>query len=661
MTEASPTQATPTSEVFISYASQDKAVADAIVEALEKAGLKCWIAPRDVDAGALYADAIVRSISGAKAFVLVLSANAIVSSHVGKEIERASSKKRPILALRIDAAALTPGLEYFLSESQWIEAQAGNMEPAFAKLIAAIRKSAPAAPGVGPAVTRPTSTSSAAQAQSRRNRMLLAAGLAVVAITLAALYAPKVWLAKHPPTEQPTPTAAIADKSIAVLPFVDMSEKHDQEYFADGLSEELANVLGKIPDLRVIGHASSFQFKGKTDDLRGITTQLGVAHVVEGSVRRSGEHVRVTAQLIRVSDGVHEWSGTYDRTVDDLLQVQSEIAMSLARALQLSVATVQSAPGTSRPNAEAYDAYLRGLHAFDLYSRDGFEEASSLYQRATELDPQFVPAYEGLAGTHLLQALYGFVPAQPGFARVREEAEHLLKRDSESVYGHMLLCRYHITFSWDWSAAGRECAAALARDPHNWAVLYQAAELALVIGETEKSVRLFREILSIDPLNADTHLEMSAPLVRLGRFADAAEEARRGLAITPTYAYGHYYLGTALLADGKLEEARRAYQLEAPEGGQQSGLAIAYFALGQKRESAANLAAFVRDHGGDGPFMIAQTYAYLGEPDRAFEALERAYRQKDASLQYVKDDWLMRSLQRDPRYKAFLRKMNLPE
>src|SRR5205814_6512205 len=188
-----------TPAVFISYASQDAAVAAALVEALERQGIACWLAPRDVKAGALYADAIVRAISGSKAFVLVLSESAIVSSHVGKEIERASSKKRPIIALRIDAAPLTPALEYFLSESQWVEAQTGSMEAAYAKLIDDIRDPARAAPESLLAVApgRSARTASAAHPRSRRNRILFAAGLAVVAVTLVSLLANKFWLAKH--------------------------------------------------------------------------------------------------------------------------------------------------------------------------------------------------------------------------------------------------------------------------------------------------------------------------------------------------------------------------------------------------------------------------------------------------------------------------------
>jgi hypothetical protein len=274
--------------VFISYASQDAAVAGALVEALERHGVGCWIAPRDVKAGALYADAIARAISGAKAFVLVLSESAIASSHVGKEIERASSKKRPIIALRIDAAPLTPALEYFLSESQWVEAHPGSMEAAYAKLIDDIRDPARTAPRNTPAVPLEVSaaTPRAAHPKLRFNWILLAAGAVFV---VAALLVYKFWISSHVAQEKPVATTSLApaasvpvqptlsEKSIAVLPFTDMSADKDQEYFADGLSEEILNLLATVPTLRVIGRTSSFQFKGKNDDLRAIGAKLSAA------------------------------------------------------------------------------------------------------------------------------------------------------------------------------------------------------------------------------------------------------------------------------------------------------------------------------------------------------------------------------------------------
>ena len=248
--------------VFISYASQDVAIANGIVETLEPHGVACWIAPRDVKAGAVYADAIVRAISGAQVLVLVLSEKSVASSHVGKEIERASSKQRPIIALRIDEAPLSPALEYFLGESQWVDARAGDMDAALAKLIAAIRDRPLDAPAINPPVTSATSAikAPAASPKLRRNRLVLAAVFAAVMVALAWLLADKFWISKRVSHEKPAAAASpvasagvpassvISEKSIAVLPFVDMSEKKDEEYFADGLSEELIGMLTTVPE-----------------------------------------------------------------------------------------------------------------------------------------------------------------------------------------------------------------------------------------------------------------------------------------------------------------------------------------------------------------------------------------------------------------------------
>ena len=320
--------------VFISYASPDSAVAAALVDFLERHGIGCWIAPRDVDAGALYADAIVRAIGSAKAFVLVLSENSIDSSHVGKEVERASSKKRAIFALRIDAAPLTPAFEYFLSESQWVDAQAGKMEPAYDKLIGALLKTAATAPGIIPPLSPSAGKAPAVHPRLGRTWVLLAAGLAFVALALAVVLVGRFWLAKHGTGEKPTTAATnvVNDQSIAVLPFTDLSEKQDQGYFADGMAEEIIDLLTKIPQLTVISRTSSFQFKGREVDVKAIGSTLGSRYLMEGSVRNLGDRFRIAAQLIDTRDGANRWSETYDRRIDDAFKVQEEIAASLVRA-----------------------------------------------------------------------------------------------------------------------------------------------------------------------------------------------------------------------------------------------------------------------------------------------------------------------------------------
>ena len=212
----------------------------------------------------------------------------------------------------------------------------------------------------------------------------------VVAVALAGGYfLDKAWRSKHEPTAS---TAVISDESIAVLPFTDMSEKKDQEYFADGMAEEILDLLATIPGLKVIGRTSSFQFKGKTEDLRSIGAQLGVAYVLEGSVRKSGDHLRVTAQLINSKDGTRLWSQTYNRDLSDVLKMQDEIAVSLVRALQIEVSQNDIVSRPALRNTQAYTLYLQGLHSFDRTDQQGFEQAASDFQQALDLDPSFLAA-----------------------------------------------------------------------------------------------------------------------------------------------------------------------------------------------------------------------------------------------------------------------------
>jgi TIR domain-containing protein len=252
--------------VFISYASQDNAVANSIGEHLEQHGLRCWLAPRDVKPGSQYADAIVGAINEAKVVVLLLSQNAVASSHVGREVERAASKHKPIIAFRIDAATLSRALEYFLSESQWIDVPAIGMPAALAKLAAAVEQ------GSGQTVAADSVASAKPLARTGGRAKLITGAAIVISVAVAIALGVHLWLHSHKAAQHAA--VAISDKSIAVLPFIDLSEKHDQEYFADGMAEEVLDLLANIPGLKVIGRTSSFQFKGKNQDRGRLAAHL---------------------------------------------------------------------------------------------------------------------------------------------------------------------------------------------------------------------------------------------------------------------------------------------------------------------------------------------------------------------------------------------------
>jgi adenylate cyclase len=651
--------------VFVSYASQDVAIADAIVDALERHGIKCWIAPRDVIPGSLYADGIVRAITGAKVFALVLSEHAIASSHVGKEIERASSNRRPIIAFRIDLAPLTPAFQYFLSESQWITVGAGGTEAASAKLVEAVQRhltSRPATeqsalPKRHPIDSKPTTP---------RRPWIVAAAVAVVAVMVAYFVVNRFWLSKQTASERPmtaAPAAApaspvISDKSIAVLPFVDMSEKHDQEYFADGMAEETLSQLAKIPGLKVIGRTSSFQFKRHGDDLRTIGTTLRVTYVLEGSVRRSGDRLRVTAQLIDTRDGARRWSETYDRSASDVLTVQDQIAAALARALQVEVDT---RPRKSPRSPEAYDFYLRGLHAREDYDQGGFEKAVADFQHALQLDPEFVPAAEALARALLDQAQWFYVPPKIGFEQARAAATDALKLDAKSALAHAVLCSVRVWYDWDWLNAAREMESGLILAPNDPTVLLFAAEEPLAVGRWDEATHLDLESLSLDPLQASAFEELGWTYMRTGRLAEAESAFRRAMEISPTYSGIHHDLGTVLLLQEKTDGALREMEQETPLGGRSAGLAIVYHALHRAAEADAELRKLESEHSGDMAMWIAEVHAFRGEKDIALSWLDRAYAQKDIFLWLIKGDPLLRNLDGDPRYRAFLRTMNLPE
>jgi TolB-like protein/Tfp pilus assembly protein PilF len=454
----------------------------------------------------------------------------------------------------------------------------------------------------------------------------------------------------------------VNDKSIAVLPFVDMSEKKDQEYFADGMAEEILDLLAKIPGLTVIGRTSSFQFKGKNADLRTIGTELNAAHVLEGSVRNSGDRVRITAQLINTRTGVHEWSETYDRHIGDVLKLQDAIAAAVARGLQLTVASGSLNPRSTLKNADAYDLILRGRHAADRWDKEGFDEAATLFQQALDRDATSADAAAALALTYERQGQWGFLAPAPAFEQARRSAATALKLEPKSALAHYVLGHIHVIYDWDWAAAEREFQQVATLAPGSGDAPHAEAVLSLALGRWDDALRQIKAAIAQDPLHPGSFWVLAQIQMCRGHLPEAEAAMRRALEIRPTYAWAHYALGLVLLARGDRNAALVEMQQEMTDvGAQQQGVAIVYYALGRKADSDAALAEMLQKDAEGNAFGIAQVYSFRGQSDEAMHWLERAYAQKDAYLYSVKRDSLLKSLEADPRYKAFLRKMNLPE
>ncbi len=455
-------------------------------------------------------------------------------------------------------------------------------------------------------------------------------------------------------------TVAIADKSIAVLPFVDMSEKKDQEYFADGMAEEIIALLVKIPGLKVVSRTSSFQFKGNTQDLRSIGTQLGVAYLLQGSVRKSGDHLRVTAQLINAQDATHLWAQSYDRQLADVLNMQDEIAIALVQALQLEVEANIVLRPTLR-NTEAYTLYLQGLHASSRFDQDGMEQAVSDFERVIELDRSFAPAYLSLGNAYFLLGAYGFMPPAVAFERDRLANERALKLDPSLAMAHAQLGDIHRAYDWDWVAADQELKQALALAPADGDILFYAAVQSLGMGRWDDALKQMNAALAQDPLNPSRYQVLTLIQSSRGRLEEAEAAARRALELIPMGPLGHSLLGNVLLLGGHPDAALTEFSKETLDSARLGGLAMAYFALGRKAESDAALAQMTKrptDH----PFFIAQAYALRGDPNGALKWLDLAYAQKDSGmLPLIKGDAMFKKIEGDLRYKAFFKKMNLPE
>ena len=691
-------------DAFVSYASHDAAVATALVEALERAGVKCWIAPRDVRAGALYADAIVRAIAGARAFVLVLSEDSIDSSHVSKEIERASSKRRPIITLRIDAAPLTPALEYFLSESQWVEAQAGDMQPAYAKVIDAIRGLAPAATDPASAVRSASAgTMPTVPSKSRFAQILLAAGVAII---LSYLVVDKLWLSRPPEaqnhivalTTAATPaTATVSDKSIAVLPFTDMSERKDQEYFADGLSEELIDLLTKVPDLHVPARTSSFYFKSKSEDIQTIAHKLLVAHVLEGSVRRSGNHLRVTAQLVRADNGYHLWSETYDRNVDDIFKVQDDIAGAVVKALKVSLLQTEAPRAAPTTSSEAYRLYLQAVSLARRESAGDTAQAYAYLRQALNLDPQFALAWAALAEdytddtvnwdtvfssansleartgsgnshaastTDVVSKLPSPSTAWQSIAKIvvsgsHDAADRALRLGPNLPETHLAAARVRLYVDWNWAGAESEINKARELDPRNAGVTQLAATLAITVGRLQQAIDLAQLAATQDPLGT-ANFELGKANHRLGKLGDAEHAYQQLLALYPNSSGFHYRYGLVLLALGRPEAALDEFNRDIPPY-RQAGLPLALDALGRRADADRELALAESQWGFGMGYQISYVYASRNNAERAMYWLARAYEQHDDGLISMLHDPSFRNIEHDPRFTALLRKMNLPE
>jgi TolB-like protein/Flp pilus assembly protein TadD len=675
--------------VFLSYASQDAGSARRICEALRAGRIEVWFDQSELRGGDAWDAAIRRQIKTCALFVPLISRN----THAREEgyfrlewklaVDRShlmSATKAFLLPVVVDDTG--DGDEHVpdkFKEVQWTRLPGGDTPPAFVERVAGLLSAEPAAiarprpPNPSPRAQDSVENGRGAAAPVARARgatiaMRLALGL--ICLGVAYLAIEKFMPAKR--AQSPATAAAgsavpqqseamrVNANSIAVLPFIDMSEKKDQEYFSDGLAETLLDLLAKTPGLHVTARTSSFSFKGKSDDITTIGNKLHVANILEGSVRRAGNHLRVSTQLIRAADDEPLWSETYDREMADVFKVQDDIAAAVVAALKLKLAPAQKAAAQRTSSPEAYSQYLLGKQFYNRFNIAGFHHALEAYQRAIALDPRYAAGYSGMAVSE--QMIADDLNDGAGFARAEADADRAVELAPEDGEGYYARSFVRTLRTWDWRGARADAEKAIALGPGEAANYVQYGLVLLAVGRLPEATTALRKSVELDPLSTTGWTLLARAQMSAHDFPTALKSARRALEISPDSTRALGYLGFTQLLAGHPAEALPTFgRISDGRWLLLVGVAATEHSLGHDRESKAALDELTGAYSGTAAYQIAEAHAWRGEKDPAFEWLERAYTIRDSGLTLLTTDPLIDSLRSDPRFAVLLHKLNLPQ
>ena len=503
-----------------------------------------------------------------------------------------------------------------------------------------------------PIVARPVSPPARIWRWSRRNPKLIATGAACLFFGAAIIWFFRSELAKLLPAEHP-------DKSIAVLPFVDLSQEKNQEYFCDGMSEEILDALAKVDGLRVVGRTSSFSFKGKNASVSEVGKKLNVANVLEGSLRREGNRVRITAELINTRNGFHLWSETYERELQGVFAVQDEITRSIVNALKVKLAV--SLPARDQRNMEAYGLYLQGLFFSNKSSEANLRRALNFFQGALEKDPTFSRAWTGIAKVwYFLADVY--VKPLEAYPASKEAALKALALDENDAEAHCYLSEAKRVLDWDLEGENAGLKRALELDPNSAPAHFFLSLLPLFRGELQQGLRLVLEAERLDPVSPIISYVTTAAYLANDRIGDAINEGQRTLLLDPNYFYLDSNLAAAYREKGNFDEAIALYT-KAQEATHlpSSGLAITYLRMGRQMEARNILAQLLqaRERRYISAPVIAAVYVAFGDKEEAFHWLERAFAEHSGVLQWIAFLPEFRPLHSDERFPHLLRRIGV--
>jgi adenylate cyclase len=446
------------------------------------------------------------------------------------------------------------------------------------------------------------------------------------------------------------------ETSIAVLAFADMSPAGDQEYFSDGIAEEMLNLLAKIPELRVISRTSAFAFKGKNIEIPEIARRLNVGHILEGSVRKSGNQIRITVQLIEALTDTHLWSETYDRPLNNVFAIQDEIAAEVVQQLQVTL--LGAVPTVEETDPEAYALFLQAKQQRGRQTAESLDSAVVLYLKAIAMDANYAAAWKGLATVYCDQANFDTRSMEDLYELCRDANQQALKIDPDYAQAHVGLgwvATYHDS---DLVAAAKHFQRALALEPTNFTVLGNSTVLLRALGRPEKLIAISKYLVRRDPANPIAYDSLGQHYAIEGRFDEAVTAFTNAVLLAPDMLGAHYNRGSALLFNGEAQSALEDFLQDTDEEYRIKGSAMALYTLGRHAEYEAALTELKERWGEQWPSEVAQVYAWVGDHDSAFQWLEKGYEQTGSrEWADIASDYLLAILHDDPRWIPFLEKI----
>jgi TolB-like protein/Flp pilus assembly protein TadD len=653
--------------VFISYASEDAEAAQRICEALGAAGIEVWFDKSELRGGDAWDQSIRKQIKTCALFLPIISH----TTHARRE-----GYFRLEWKLAIDRCHLMDANLAFLlpvviddtrdddervperfREVQWTRLPGGKTPPAFIERVRRLLSGDASSSGTLPSERRPP------KSWSEKRALLVAVAFVVLAAMTAYFAIHKTWTSTPAASTQLTPTAAA---SIAVLPLANESGEAGQQYFSDGISEDLITALSQLPGLKVIGRTSAFRFRDSKEDSRSIGAKLGVTHLLEGSVRRSGDMVRVSAELIDTADGSAQWSERYDRPYKDLFALQDDITRAVAGALKTKLLPGKHAAAQSEQppsgNLEAYNALLQGRFYHVRDTEADSRKAIEFFTQATQLDPRYALAWSELSRAWITLSgdfLEG-AAAPEANAKAREAGDRALALSPDLAAAHNARGNLLKLVDFDWRGAEAEYRRARELSPNDAQAQFNLGSALASFGEMDQAIELTRQSLGTEPLRAGWYRALAIYLLGLHRLDEAEQAINKAIELQPASAPLRSWLTIIEVQRGDAPAALEAAQQTSPGAHRNMSLAFAQQIGGDRSAADSALRTFIEKDADQSAYQIAEVYALRSDAKATFEWLDRAWNNRDAGIQYLLFDPFISRYKDDPRFAAFCRKVGLP-